>query len=769
VDGNAFARTRSYLNFAQSAKWTAILSGAFASIFYVVLLILLALFADLLITRGRIPTFSELAISEQLDFNSQWKNLSDSDRELAIQQLGFSDFAASTPEESKKLSVEDRRRYRDYLDLISKENLPPILGEASEQAWQEWAAIRGITDNITFRATREQELRWRAYLWLFLKDHVGASAANSFQPAFKPKEPIPYSLLNGVPDRSGYGILSTIIHQRDSISGKLLSFLASWNSWMWPSDPNTEGNQSYLTGLLVVGALVIVLRTIFIVLMNFSAARATLEAVTRLRRAIYHQTSRLGNLALRPTSMSETNGLFTRHVEAIHDALNAWLTYGFRFPIQFFLCLIVGFLAHPMLAVIFFLFTILVWVVGGQLTAGFRRHTRKASRTAANQSALLLESLKLMRLVKAYLMELFNQSRVERQLADYSKAHLQRYRGESLARPIFVGLAMFGTITLLYLAGRIILADQTGLVNLFLLIIAFLSLYYPIQARFEYRKYMRRGRESAAIIFEFLEKKGDVAQFADAEFLQPMSKSLEFLDVSIREPGTSRVLLEEISFKINAGEKVCILGVEEDQKLALVYLIPRFFDPTSGEVRIDGRNLKWVTNDSLRAQIGLVLQNSLTFNDTVANNIGCGDTSYTLPQIIEASKLAHAHQVVMKLPYGYETPIGELGHSLRGGEQFRIALARAILRDPALVLIEEPVESYDDDTTALVDDALDRFLGDRTVIFLSHRTSTLKKCDRIILLNDGRIQAIGSHRDLYKSHPLYRRLYAMEYEEVSPG
>src|SRR5262249_46782391 len=158
----------------------------------------------------------------------------------------------------------------------------------------------------------------------------------------------------------------------------------------------------------------------------------------------------------------------------------------------------------------------------------------------------------------------------------------------------------------------------------------------------------------------------------------------------------------------------------------LVYLLPRFLDPTSGEIRIDNKNIRWVTLDSLRQQTALVLRQNMVFNDTVAHNIGCGDPGYTIPQIIEAAKMAHAHQFIQKLPAGYETMIGELGHSLSPSEQFRIALARAVLRDPALLIIEEPTDGLDENTKALLDDTMARVLPERTVIFLPHRVSTIR-------------------------------------------
>jgi ATP-binding cassette subfamily B protein len=246
-----------------------------------------------------------------------------------------------------------------------------------------------------------------------------------------------------------------------------------------------------------------------------------------------------------------------------------------------------------------------------------------------------------------------------------------------------------------------------------------------------------------------------------------MAQQLEFDNVSLREPGSSRMLLQDVTLAVKAGQRVGIIGQDDLEKHSLVFLIPRLLDPTSGEIRVDQHNLRWVTLDSLRNQISVVLQNNLVFHDTVANNIGCGDQQYTLPQIIEAAKMAHAHHFIQKLPKGYDTAIGELGHSLPVSQQFLIGLARAILRDPAIVIIEEPTQALDEDTKDLLDDTLARFLPGRTAIFLPHRISTLRSCDKIYLLHNGRIQAEGVHRELLSGNPLYRHLHYLEFAEVA--
>ncbi len=277
---------------------------------------------------------------------------------------------------------------------------------------------------------------------------------------------------------------------------------------------------------------------------------------------------------------------------------------------------------------------------------------------------------------------------------------------------------------------------------------------------------LKRGKQSAEQVFSFLERRGEVGQVVGAEFLPPLAKQVEFDNVSLRDPSTNRLLLEEVSLNIPAGHRVGLAGAEDLEKHALVYLIPRLLDPTSGEIRIDQHNLRWVTLDSLRTQIGIVMVHNLVFHDTVKNNIGCGDSVYTLPQIIEAAKMAHAHHFIQKLPEGYETPIGELGHSLSLSEQYRIALARAILRDPALIIIEEPETELDDDSKNLLDDTLSRFLPGRTAIFLPHRISTMRSCNTIHLISKGRIAASGTHKELLSSNKLYRHLHYLEFNQM---
>ena len=730
IMGNAaFIRARKFLNYNPLAKWLALIGAVGTGVFFVLLLLVLALFADLMVERGEIPCFANLPLRE-----------------------GNAFAASLTPPEN-----DDQRK--EFFQLIRQ--------EMQDLGLREPALVKLATSEAgDFLSARDQELRqellWYVKLVPWLNQNVSADAAEEVRQelrshieALGPEIALNHNLAD-------FGILGLLARSQYRLQRTWLAPLARWNPWMW-----RNGNLHYLQGLLILAIVLAVIRAGLMFMSSYMAAQATIEAATRLRRAIYHHTFRLGTLAFRALGPSEAVGVSTRHLEAVHDALYLWLTVVFREPIKFGLLLVFAMLVNFWLALAFLLFALLVWLVGGQIAAFFRRQGRTASHRAADQVALLQESIMLMRLVKVYLMELFNQARVERQLAKYGRSQLRRYRGEAIYWPLFLLLALLAALSLLLIAGIVVLQGQLGVTSAMILIAALICLYWPLETWLEHRRFIRRGRESAVILFNFLDRPGGVGQVVDAEFLPALAQQLEFDNVSLKEPGTGRKLLEGVSLSITAGQRVAVVGPEDMEKHALVYLIPRFLDPNAGEIRFDGKNLRWVTLDSLRAQIAIVLQHNLVFNDTVANNIGCGDPSYNLPQIIEAAKVAHAHQFVQKLPHGYETAIGEMGHPLRSGEMYRIALARAILRDPALLILEEPFGLLDDDTKSLLDDTYARVLPGRTTIFLPHRLSTIRNCDRVFLLYHGRIEAAGDHRELLGQNELYRHLQYLEFNEFA--
>jgi ATP-binding cassette, subfamily B, bacterial len=711
AEPSAFAKACAYLNYKQGAKWTAHAAAAGTGVVYVALLVVLWLFTDLLVYRGQLPAYHSLTPLQRSRFYREWN----------------------------QLPVEERHKRLEALGYLSKSFI---------QRWSEAQVEEPDASSETVRA----DLR---YLWYAQVRHILLTRLGAER----------------LPERDDYntnvGIKSLLV--RSQTEGRILTpVVAALAKWApWTRNPRGGGIISpYLIGLLLTGIILAILGAALMLLMREMAARATIEAATRLRRAVYHHTFRLGTLAFRALGPTEAVSIFARHLEAVHDALFTYLTVSYRAPIKFALLIVFALFVQFWLALASLMLAILVWLIGGQMAAYFRRSGRQATHLASEYLTIMRESLMLMRLVKCYIMEQFNQNRVERQLSRYARVQMIRLRGEALYQPLLLLVGLLCVLLLLFVAGILVLSGQLTVAGLVALSTVLVSLYQPVQRWLEARRLIRRGRDSAGVVFKFLERRGEVGQVVGAEFLPPLHKQIEFDNVSLREPGSGRMLLQDVSLTIPAGKRIGLIGADDLEKHALVYLIPRLLDPTSGEIRIDQHNLRWVTLDSLRAQISIVLLHNLVFHDTVANNIGCGDNAYTLGQIIEAAKLAHAHHFIQKLPKGYETPIGELGHSLSSSEQFRIALARAVLRDPALLIVEEPQDALDEETKALLDDTWTRVLPSRTVIFLPHRISTIRSCDTLHLLHKGRIVASGVHKELLSQNPLYRHLHYLEFNEV---
>lgn len=708
----AFSRAWDILASQRAAKWTAYLSGSVAALLTTVLLGILALFVDLLIAQGRIPAEHELTPGPRAAYLAGLPELRGERLTQGLEAVGV---------------PADRHRSFD----VPYESLP--------------------------QPAREQI--WRAYVWHLFDSRVNPTAGEAYAARARAT---PW--INDVP---GFGVLSLVVRTHGQRVSGIVASIAGWNPWSWRTDDARVPNFWYLTGLLFLAVLVAMLRGVLINVMEYAAAKAAVTVGVRLRRAVYHHAYRLGTLTIRSTGPGEAAGVFTRHVETVQAAVQARLTSQFFGPIELGFLLAFALAIHFWLALAFVLAALIVLLWGGQIAANLRRAARAADRRAAARMSLLQESLMIMRLVKSNVMEMFNQSRVERQLTDYAAARLRRARGEAVFRPLLWFLGTLSAAVLLYVAGLIVLNAGLGTANIIVLAATLVAAYWPLRDWLRLRRRVRRGLESAVMVYEFLDRPREVGQVVGAEFLPGIGKGVEFREVGLRDSATGRVLLDDVNLNISAGERVGLVGSDETEKHALVYLLARFLDPTAGEVRIDDRLLKWLTLDSIRSQIGLVFQPNLIFNDTVANNIGCGDPAFSVPQIIEAAKLAHAHQFIQRLPYGYETPVGEMGSSLRVGEQFRIALARAILRDPAMYVIEEPAEPLDDDTKSLLDDTFARVLPGKTVLFLPHRISTIRSCDRVYLIHRGRVEAVGEHRELIARNDLYKHLHYLEFNEFA--
>jgi ATP-binding cassette subfamily B protein len=364
-------------------------------------------------------------------------------------------------------------------------------------------------------------------------------------------------------------------------------------------------------------------------------------------------------------------------------------------------------------------------------------------------------------------MESYSNNRLERLLHRQAQAVQSRWYWQFLARHGRLTIIAFLGPALAFAIIGNMLAGNLSLVPIVVMVLPICCMYLVARRWQAAWQQVRKAKLAALSLFQLLDRRTDVKQIVGAEYLPRLVDSLELINVSVSIPGADSLLLQDLSLSIGAGEKVALVG-DDRARLAIAYLLPRLIDPDAGEVRFDDKPLQWVTLESVRHQVALVLQEDLIFNDTVANNVSCGDEQYTLPQILEATKVAHAHHFIMKLPNGYETKIGELGEPLTISQCFRIALARAILRNPTVVVIEEPSSEVTEEDKSWFDDTMMRFFQGRTVILLPSRLSTIRKADRVIMLHEGTIADEGSDADLVHRSDRYKHWQYMQFHAFHP-
>jgi ABC-type multidrug transport system fused ATPase/permease subunit len=498
-------------------------------------------------------------------------------------------------------------------------------------------------------------------------------------------------------------------------------------------------------------------------------ARAATDVATTLRIQIHRQMFRLGQSSLPTEGIGPVINLWTREVNDIRDGIFADLDVTPRIHVLFVGLLALAVIASPLLALSLACLGLAVWIIARILNRAARLDAEADTRDASVQLCLLHEDLGLLRTVRVYGVGEYDKQRFDEHLERYRKADARRLVSNVRFSPI-TGLLYGAAATLAVgvLGYSIVVDDSINIATMLILLVSLAGLAVPVLDWLRMKRSLRQANRSARGIFEFLERKPELHQELAARFLDPLKDQIVFENVSI-ESRSGRRLLEGCSGEIPAGARTSIIGFDEDAKLALVCLIPRLIDPRTGRVLIDGHDLRGLTLDSIRAQVATVLQADLVFTDSVLVNIGLGDPSNTLPRVIEAAKVAHAHHFIQDLPHGYDTTIGPLGHYLKPEEQFRIALARAYLHDPSILIVEEPNTHIDEDTRHFIDDSLSRMSIGRTLVIIPHRLSTIRSSDHVIVLHNGRAIDAGSPHQLHGESKLYRHLLYTEFNEFVTG
>src|SRR5579872_423596 len=300
-------------------------------------------------------------------------------------------------------------------------------------------------------------------------------------------------------------------------------------------------------------------------------------------------------------------------------------------------------------------------------------------------------------------------------------------------------------------------------------IVAVFKLYDPVRKFALFNNSFQQALGASSEIFRFMDEQDEIQEKKDARPLPAFQRSVSFENVGFfygQENGHGPIL-RNVNLSVQAGEIVAIVGSSGAGKSTLVQLLPRFFDVTSGAIKIDGHDIRDVTLDSLRSQIGIVTQETILFNDTVRNNIAYGKPKVSEPAVQEAACAARAHEFIERLPEGYDTIIGEKGVRLSGGERQRIAIARALLKNAPILILDEATSALDNESEALVQSALQNLMTGRTVFVIAHRLTTIRRVDRIVVLDHGHISDSGTHEDLLTRLGTYRKLYELQFMDLT--
>jgi subfamily B ATP-binding cassette protein MsbA len=379
-------------------------------------------------------------------------------------------------------------------------------------------------------------------------------------------------------------------------------------------------------------------------------------------------------------------------------------------------------------------------------------------------SNILHEAISGSRIVKAFRMEGFETERFETATNRLFRSNMRITRVISIMPPIMELVGGIGLAAAIWYGSRSIAQGQMTTGEFTSFMAALFMMYTPVKKLSRVNATFQQALSAASRIFAVLDTEQEIREAPDAVDIAPLAQRIEFREVQFAYDDGEGPALEKVSLVIEAGQVVALVGMSGAGKSTLASLVPRFYDPTGGAVLFDGVDIRKATLSSLRGQIGLVTQEVILFNDTVRNNIAYGLKTIADAEIRKAAAAANALEFIEALPRGFDTVVGEKGSRLSGGQRQRLAIARAILKNPPILVLDEATSSLDAESEALVQQALENLMVNRTTIVIAHRLSTVRRADQIVVIEDGRVQEIGRHDELIRrSTSLYRRLYQLQF------
>ena len=513
-------------------------------------------------------------------------------------------------------------------------------------------------------------------------------------------------------------------------------------------------------------ALIVVFsaKNISLYIKNITLSIVQYRLIRDLRNKLYSHFHYLSLSYFNKNKSGELTAVLVNDIDNMRNSLSIMFQKLFVEPINILILMSLLFIVSPKLASIALLIIPISSVIIFGISHSIRRRSKRSQAQLAGMTSMIAETIGSMRIVKAFATKSFEIKRFARETQKYYQLMLRRDRLRFVSSPVSETFGATIAALLLWVGARDVLVTQSISSEDFLRFILLLfSLFQPLKNLTNVVNELQNGLASADRVFAIMDIDSDIKDTNNAVEIVDLKESLSFNQVSFSYGEKNDKVLNNINFKINKGEIIALVGPSGAGKSTLVDLIPRFYDTLDGSIKVDNKNIKELKISSLRSLMGIVTQETFLFDDSVKANIAYGLENISDNQIQEAAKAANADNFIKELPDGYNTIIGERGVSLSGGQKQRIAIARAIVKNPPILILDEATSSLDSESEKHVQSAIENLMNKRTVIVIAHRLSTVHNADKILVLEKGQIVQEGKHEDLVNNEGLYKQLHKMQF------
>jgi len=550
-----------------------------------------------------------------------------------------------------------------------------------------------------------------------------------------------------------------------NLSGGITQIKESMKGWI-DRVVESDSRQGMLFNFCVLIVIVVLAKNLFLYIQGFFMAYVQQSVMRFFRDNLFSKYQRLSLDYFHRRRTGQVISRVTNDVVVLNESIdigfNRLVTDSIMVLLFLGFLIILSWKLTLLSMVVMPLVFSFIWFVGKKM----RKYSERTQERMADVNSVLEETVSNIRIVKAFSMEDFESKKFFKSTYEYFRSLLRMTRIRHLASPINDTLATFaGVIILLFAGSRIILGTgELDAGDFMTFILAMFSMIKPVKSLSQIHIKVQEGMAAAERIFEVMDADEKIKEKPTARKIPGFANSIVYDGVNFsyneQEP-----VLKDINFEVKYGEVVAVVGPSGAGKSTLFDLLPRFYDPQQGRVLIDGNDIRDLTLSSLRSLMGIVTQETYLFNDKIFNNIAYGLNGIAREKVIEAARMANAHDFINQFEKGYDTVVGNRGMMLSGGQRQRIAIARALLKDPLILIFDEATSALDTEAEIQVQEAIDHLMKNRTTLVIAHRLSTIKNADRILVLDGGRITESGSHDQLMQNGGLYRRLYSMQFRD----